>query len=97
MLRVGSGGVMLPNHPPLRVAEAFRTFEALYPGRIDLGLGRAPGSVANASRASVDNREQSAKSRGGIQIVSQSVEYWGENAAVAPASDERGAEGLQRF
>ena len=51
MLRVGSGGVMLPNHPPLRVAEAFRTLEALYPGRIDLGLGRAPGSDANASRA----------------------------------------------
>ena len=50
-LRVGSGGVMLPNHPPLRVAEAFRTLEALHPGRIDLGLGRAPGSDANASRA----------------------------------------------
>jgi luciferase family oxidoreductase group 1 len=50
-LRVGSGGVMLPNHAPLRVAEAFRTLEALYPGRIDLGLGRAPGSDVNASRA----------------------------------------------
>jgi len=50
-LRVGSGGVMLPNHAPLRVAEAFRTLEALYPGRIDLGLGRAPGSDANASLA----------------------------------------------
>lgn len=50
-LRVGSGGVMLPNHAPLRVAEAFRTLEALHPGRIDLGLGRAPGSDANASRA----------------------------------------------
>ncbi len=50
-LRVGSGGVMLPNHAPLRVAEAFRTLAALYPGRIDLGLGRAPGSDAHASRA----------------------------------------------
>jgi len=50
-LRVGSGGVMLPNHAPLRVAEAFRTLEALHPGRIDLGLGRAPGSDASASRA----------------------------------------------
>ena len=50
-LRVGSGGVMLPNHAPLRVAEAFRTLAALYPDRIDLGLGRAPGSDANASRA----------------------------------------------
>ncbi len=43
-IRVGSGGVMLPNHPPLRVAEAFRLLEALHPGRIDLGLGRAPGT-----------------------------------------------------
>ena len=43
-IRVGSGGVMLPNHAPLVVAEQFGTLEALYPGRIDLGLGRAPGS-----------------------------------------------------
>jgi luciferase family oxidoreductase group 1 len=50
-LHVGSGGVMLPNHPPLRVAEAFRTLEALHPGRIDLGLGRAPGSDVHATRA----------------------------------------------
>ena len=50
-LRVGSGGVMLPNHAPLRVAEAFRTLSALHPGRIDLGLGRAPGSDVQATRA----------------------------------------------
>ena len=43
-IRVGSGGVMLPNHPPLMVAERFKVLEALYPGRIDLGLGRAPGT-----------------------------------------------------
>jgi luciferase family oxidoreductase group 1 len=43
-LRVGSGGVMLPNHAPLKVAENFRVLEALYPDRIDLGLGRAPGT-----------------------------------------------------
>src|SRR6266851_6510333 len=42
-IRVGSGGVMLPNHAPLVVAEQFGTLEALYPGRIDLGLGQAPG------------------------------------------------------
>ncbi|HTZ57908.1 MAG TPA: MsnO8 family LLM class oxidoreductase, partial [Acidobacteriaceae bacterium] len=42
-MRVGSGGVMLPNHAPLVVAEQFGTLDALYPGRIDLGLGRAPG------------------------------------------------------
>ncbi|MGA8142943.1 MAG: LLM class flavin-dependent oxidoreductase [Candidatus Acidiferrales bacterium] len=43
-IRVGSGGVMLPNHSPLHVAEAFRVLQALHPGRIDLGLGRAPGT-----------------------------------------------------
>ncbi len=43
-LRVGAGGIMLPNHSPLKVAEWFRTLEALFPGRIDLGLGRAPGT-----------------------------------------------------
>lgn len=43
-IRVGAGGIMLPNHAPLMVAEAFGTLETLYPGRIDLGLGRAPGT-----------------------------------------------------
>ena len=43
-MRIGSGGVMLPNHAPLTVAERFKVLEALYPGRIDLGLGRAPGT-----------------------------------------------------
>src|SRR5258705_9965008 len=42
-IRVGSGGIMLPNHSPLVIAEQFGTLESLYPGRIDLGLGRAPG------------------------------------------------------
>jgi luciferase family oxidoreductase group 1 len=50
-IRVGSGGVMLPNHPPLLVAEQFGTLEALYPGRIDLGVGRAPGGDQHAMRA----------------------------------------------
>jgi len=50
-IRVGSGGVMLPNHAPLVVAEQFGTLEALYPGRIDLGLGRAPGSDSQTMRA----------------------------------------------
>jgi luciferase family oxidoreductase group 1 len=50
-LRVGSGGIMLPNHPPLIVAEQFGTLDALYPGRIDLGLGRAPGTDPLTSRA----------------------------------------------
>jgi len=50
-LRVGSGGVMLPNHSPLVVAEQFGTLEALHPGRIDLGLGRAPGTDQLTARA----------------------------------------------
>jgi len=50
-IRVGSGGVMLPNHAPLVVAEEFGTLEALYPGRIDLGLGRAPGGDFHTMRA----------------------------------------------
>lgn len=50
-IRVGSGGVMLPNHAPLIVAEQFGTLESLFPGRIDLGLGRAPGSDASTMRA----------------------------------------------
>ena len=49
-IRVGSGGVMLPNHAPLVIAEQFGTLESLYPGRIDLGLGRAPGSDQAAMR-----------------------------------------------
>src|SRR6202161_690444 len=51
VIRVGSGGVMLPNHAPLIVAEQFGTLEALYPGRIDLGLGRAPGGDSQTMRA----------------------------------------------
>lgn len=50
-IRVGSGGVMLPNHAPLVIAEQFGTLEALYPGRIDLGLGRAPGTDQVTSMA----------------------------------------------
>jgi luciferase family oxidoreductase group 1 len=50
-IRVGSGGIMLPNHAPLLIAEQFGTLEALYPGRIDLGLGRAPGTDAVTLRA----------------------------------------------
>jgi luciferase family oxidoreductase group 1 len=56
-IRVGAGGIMIPNHTPLRVVEIFRTLEALHPGRIDLGLGRAPGTdpvTAAALRRSGD-------------------------------------------
>src|SRR5271154_4357047 len=50
-IRVGAGGVMLPNHAPLVIAEQFGTLESLYPGRIDLGLGRAPGTDQRTWRA----------------------------------------------
>ena len=59
-IRVGSGGVMLPNHAPLVVAEQFAMLEALHPGRIDLGVGRAPGTdrmTALALRGQADNRD----------------------------------------
>ncbi|WP_165645805.1 LLM class flavin-dependent oxidoreductase [Bordetella bronchiseptica] len=50
-IRVGAGGIMLPNHAPLAIAEQFGTLNALYPGRIDLGMGRAPGSAGATVRA----------------------------------------------
>jgi luciferase family oxidoreductase group 1 len=50
-LRIGAGGIMLPNHAPLQVAEQFGSLEALFPGRVDLGLGRAPGTDPSAARA----------------------------------------------
>ncbi len=60
-IRVGSGGIMLPNHSPLVVAEHFGTLEALYPGRIDLGLGRAPGTDMRTARALRRDLEASAR------------------------------------
>ena len=68
-IRVGSGGVMLPNHAPLAVAEQFALLEAAHPGRIDLGIGRAPGSrpgdVAGAAPGAggVERRRASPASR----------------------------------
>lgn len=50
-IRIGAGGIMLPNHAPLQIAEQFGTLDALFPGRIDLGLGRAPGSDMRVARA----------------------------------------------
>jgi luciferase family oxidoreductase group 1 len=56
-IRVGAGGIMLPNHAPLVIAEQFGTLAALHPGRIDLGLGRAPGTDMNTARALRRNME----------------------------------------
>ena len=50
-IRIGAGGIMLPNHAPLQVAEQFGTLESLFPGRVDLGLGRAPGTDRAAAVA----------------------------------------------
>ena len=60
-IRVGSGGIMLPNHAPLVVAEQFGTLASLYPGRIDLGLGRAPGTDQITARALRRNYMESAQ------------------------------------
>lgn len=59
-IRVGAGGIMLPNHSPLVIAEQFGTLESLFPGRIDLGLGRAPGSDQTTARALRRNLASSA-------------------------------------
>ncbi len=60
-IRVGSGGIMLPNHSPLVIAEQFGTLASLYPGRIDLGLGRAPGTDMTTARALRRNMQESAE------------------------------------
>ncbi|MRB19255.1 LLM class flavin-dependent oxidoreductase, partial [Bacillus thuringiensis] len=68
--RVGSGGVMLPNHAPLMVAERVKMLEALFPGRIDLGLGRAPGTDQTTMHA----LRQRFDPRGGDDFIERLVE-----------------------
>ncbi len=80
-IRVGAGGVMLPNHAPLVIAEQFGTLEALYPGRIDLGLGRAPGTDQVTARALRRDMLDSAD-----RFPEDVVEL---QALLAPASDAR--------
>ncbi|MBM3104693.1 LLM class flavin-dependent oxidoreductase [Pseudomonas sp. P66] len=74
-IRVGAGGVMLPNHAPLVIAEQFGTLESLYPGRIDLGLGRAPGSDQMTARAL--RRERSGSADDFPDDVEELVRYLG--------------------
>ncbi len=79
-IRVGSGGVMLPNHSPLKVAENFRVLEALHPGRIDLGIGRAPGTdpvTALALRRSRDTM-------GADDFIEQMIELFGYTSTGFP-------------
>lgn len=61
VIRIGSGGIMLPNHNPFVIAEQFGTLDALFPGRVDLGLGRAPGAGPELSRALRKNLHQAAE------------------------------------
>ncbi len=74
-IRLGAGGVMLPNHSPLAIAEQFGTLETLHPGRIDLGLGRAPGGDMATARAM--RRNMSAGDRFG-QDVAELLKYLGD-------------------
>jgi luciferase family oxidoreductase group 1 len=79
-IRVGSGGVMLPNHAPLTVAEQFGTLEAMHPGRIDLGIGRAPGTDRSTARA----LRRSAEGLPGADFAGQLAElrgYFADQAA----------------
>ena len=61
VIRIGSGGIMLPNHTPFQIAEQFGTLAALFPGRVDLGLGRAPGAGPELQRALRKNLQQAAE------------------------------------
>jgi len=76
-MRIGAGGIMLPNHAPLVVAEQFGTLATLYPDRIDLGLGRAPGTDMAAARAL---RRHMAPDDSFPQDVQELIGYLGENA-----------------
>jgi luciferase family oxidoreductase group 1 len=80
-IRIGSGGVMLPNHAPLVIAEQFGTLEALYPGRIDLGLGRAPGTDQAAAHAMRRNLSSDA-SQFPADIAELMGYFSGENGTV---------------
>lgn len=87
-IRVGAGGVMLPNHAPLVIAEQFGTLETLYPGRIDLGLGRAPGTDMATARAL---RRHMVADDSFPQDVQELMGYLNETAQDAPVQAVPGA------
>jgi luciferase family oxidoreductase group 1 len=87
-IRVGSGGIMLPNHAPLIIAEQFGTLESLYPGRIDLGLGRAPGGDQLTARALRRGLGSS-----GDTFPQDLLELQGYFAAAAPGQELRAIPG----
>jgi luciferase family oxidoreductase group 1 len=83
-IRVGSGGVMLPNHAPLVIAEQFGTLATLYPGRIDLGLGRAPGTDRLTMRALRRHLDASDEEEGFPRDVMELQSYLGEPSPEQP-------------
>ncbi len=85
-LRVGSGGMLLPNHRPLHVAELFRMLAALYPGRIDLGVGRSEGSLDPRIVKAFDRPETSTHAGGYAQMFDQLLSF--AEVAPLPADDE---------
>lgn len=87
-IRVGAGGIMLPNHAPLVVAEQFGTLATLFPGRIDLGLGRAPGTDMNTARALRRNLDPGDSFP---QDVVELIGYFSQDAHEAPVQAVPGA------
>ncbi|MCB9787727.1 MAG: LLM class flavin-dependent oxidoreductase [Deltaproteobacteria bacterium] len=79
-IRLGAGGVMLPNHVPLRIAEAWRLLEAMYPGRVDLGLGRAPGTDQRTALAIRGSRSLLMRDDFPEQLAE--LEAWGGDSPV---------------
>ncbi|MDL4819362.1 LLM class flavin-dependent oxidoreductase [Actinomadura opuntiae] len=84
-MRVGSGGVMLPNHAPMVIAEQFGTLEALFPGRIDLGLGRAPGTDQATARALRRSPDALSVDDFPEQVI-ELRNYFAEDSTVTPAA-----------
>lgn len=88
-IRIGSGAVLLPHYQPLKVAESFRLLASLYPGRIDLGIGRAPGGNAHASMALSGNflenvRHMPEKLKDIAKLLQDSYTYEGEKVGARP-------------
>jgi luciferase family oxidoreductase group 1 len=91
-IRVGSGGVMLPNHQPLVIAEQFGTLDALHPGRIDLGIGRAPGTDQRTARALRRGTDQLGADDFPEQLTELAAYFRGEGPVVAvPAHGQQPA------
>lgn len=91
-IRIGAGGIMLPNHAPLLIAEQFGTLAALHPGRIDLGLGRAPGSDQIAARAMRRNLDADANQfpRDVVELMAYfEAEQPGQALRAVPGAGER--------